>query len=288
MLSQPIYIERAAASFRQVDYCFYFQEPDYKICIPNANMRRRMSRMVRMGVAAGMECLEGTTTPVDAILTATGYGCLTDTENFMLSILDTDEQQPSPSSFIQSTFNTIGAQIAILTGNHQYNNTYVHRGFSFESALLDAALLIGDGEAGKILVGATDEMTSTLNRVLGRMGNWNHYPPGEGAAFFLLSATMPEEKPAVAIADIELVTGDYTKEELKKLASAFIKKNELERIALIWPEDYKPFCGEYPTAISFALWVASRPQNWAEDEKAVVLCHSFLRNHSFTLLKLMS
>lgn len=287
MLTNPVYIERTAATFLQEGDRFCFAEPDYKIRIPNANMRRRMSRMVRMGVATGLECLEGIEEPVDAILTSTGYGCLTDTENFMHSFLDTDEQQPSPSAFIQSTFNTIGAQIAIITGNHQYNNTYVHRGFSFESALLDALLLINEGEARKVLVGATDEMTPTLNTLLGRMGNWRHYEPGEGAAFFLLSAVPPQQSPAVAIQAVEMITGDYTKDQLQQLASVFIAKHGVEKAGFMYPEDYKCFCGEYPTATSFALWVTCCMPDLFNEGSPVVICNSFLRNHSFILLRLM-
>ena len=35
---------------------FSAQEPDYKEMITNANLRRRMSRMIKMGVACGLEC----------------------------------------------------------------------------------------------------------------------------------------------------------------------------------------------------------------------------------------
>lgn len=287
MTNQPVYIERSAATFRKEGSRFYFAEPDYKTRIPNANMRRRMSRMVRMGVAAGLETLEGSGEPIDAILTSTGYGCLTDTENFMLSMLDTDESQPSPSSFIQSTFNTIGAQIAILTGNHQYNNTYVHRGFSFESALLDAMMLIREGDARRVLAGAADEMTPTLNALLGRMGKWRTYAPGEGAAFFLLSASEPEQEKPVAVLDLEMITGDYTREQLGELSLSFAKRNGYDSATFMRPEDYKCFCGEYPTAASFALWGACRSPRLFEGNGVVVICNSFLRNHSFILLKQM-
>ncbi|WP_085537178.1 beta-ketoacyl synthase chain length factor [Massilibacteroides vaginae] len=285
MLSHPVYIERATASFQSAENGFVFAEPDYKVWIKNANMRRRMSRMVRMGVATGMECLDGITEPIDAILTATGYGCLTDTEIFMNSFLDTDEQQPSPSSFIQSTFNTIGAQLAILTDNHQYNNTYVHRGFSFESALADAISLLAEGDARKVLAGATDEMTPTLNTLLGRMGNWKHYAPGEGAAFFLLSSTPPEQTPAIIIQDIEMITGDYTKEELQHLADNFIAKHGIQTAKFISPDSYKCFCGEYPTSTSFALWMACKAPELFKTGLPIVICNSFLKNHSFILLR---
>jgi 3-oxoacyl-(acyl-carrier-protein) synthase len=83
-----------------------------------------------------------------------------------------------------------------------YNNTFVHRGFSFESALLDAILLLKDGEVNNVLVGAADEITNVSFSILNRFGIYrdgevstgNLFGPdakgtvaGEGAAFFLLT-----------------------------------------------------------------------------------------------------
>ena len=58
-------------------------EPDYKNFI-DVKMIRRMSRIIRMGVAAATECLQeaGISQP-DAIITGTAYGCLEDTGVFL-------------------------------------------------------------------------------------------------------------------------------------------------------------------------------------------------------------
>ena len=109
-------------------------EPNYKETIAEAGLRRRMSRIVKMGVSAGLACANGAY-GVDAIITATGLGCLADTEKFLDSVVRNDESLLNPTAFIQSTFNTIGAQIALILKNSSYNVTYAHRGFSFESAL---------------------------------------------------------------------------------------------------------------------------------------------------------
>ena len=121
-------------------------EPDYKDIIANATLRRRMSRIVKMGVACGLECM-GELSPekIEGIITATGLGCLVDTEKFLNNLLDNEERMLNPTPFIQSTFNTIGAQIALIHQIHAYNMTYVHRGLSFESALLDAMMKIEEG-----------------------------------------------------------------------------------------------------------------------------------------------
>ena len=85
---------------------------------------------------------------------------------------------------------------------NNYNNAFVHRGFSFESALLDAMLLLKEKEAANVLVGAIDEITNTSHAILSRLGLYKQGPvsnldiykikakgtiAGEGAAFFLLA-----------------------------------------------------------------------------------------------------
>lgn len=293
MFTHPVYINRMASTHPALEeeaVCIPGRrleavEPDYKRWIPNATLRRRMSRLVRMGVATGLQCLgESPSVRVDAILTATGLGCLTDTEKFMNTILDNDEQLLTPTTFIQSTFNTIGAQIALLTNNHCYNNTYVHRGFSFESALLDAALLIQEGEACNVLVGAMDEMTPTLYAILERLGCWQHEQAGEGAAFFLLSGEKTAESLAV-VQDIGLFSGTCTEDELRTRISAFLLKNEASDASILYPVAYKTLCGEYPTAISFACWLACLRLSEKKNAGYQLLYNMYQGNHSLILLK---
>ncbi len=161
---------------------------DLKSLVPDANMRRRMSKIVKMGVATGLHCLAQAQISVpDSIITATAYGCLTDSEKFLLSALQTNEQVLPPTPFIQSTFNTIGSHIAILTGCHGYNMTFVDRERSFTDALIDAALEIADGKH-TVLLGYADELTPTLHNILQRMPHKaKHLPCEDSAWFFLLS-----------------------------------------------------------------------------------------------------
>ena len=177
-------------------------EPDYKDYI-DAKLIRRMSHIIKMGVAAAKECLNiaGVSTP-GAIITGTAYGCLEDTITFLTRIIELEEEMLPPTAFIQSTHNTVAAQIALMLKCHQYNNTFVHRGISFESALLDAIMLLKEQEADNILVGGTDEMTDASFAILTRLGLYKRWPlsnlslfntptngsiGGEGAAFFLLT-----------------------------------------------------------------------------------------------------
>jgi len=177
-------------------------EPDYTQYI-DVKFIRRMSRIIKMGTAAAMECLQyaGVQNP-DAIVMGTAYGCLEDTGIFLKKMAEQNEEMLTPTAFIQSTHNTIGAQIALLLQCHNYNNTFVHRGFSFESALLDAMMLLEENAATTVLTGAADEITDYSHAILSRFGLYKSEPiintdlyksqtrgtiAGEGAAFFLLS-----------------------------------------------------------------------------------------------------
>jgi 3-oxoacyl-(acyl-carrier-protein) synthase len=177
-------------------------EPDYKN-IFDVKQMRRMSRIVRIGLAAAFNALkEAGKENADAIITGTAYGCMLDSENFLRKIVEQDEQLLSPTSFIQSTHNTVGAQIALSLKCYNYNNTFVHRGFSFEHALTDSMLMLNENQAKDILTGGIDEITDFTISVLKRFGlckqlpisNFNLYNSntagtisGEGSAFFLLS-----------------------------------------------------------------------------------------------------
>jgi len=192
-------------------------EPNYKEFVP-PEMVRRMGRIIKMGVAAAKSTLNeaGCTVP-DAIITGTGLGCIEDTEKFLGTMIRNREEFLTPTAFIQSTHNTVSAQIALLTGCHGYNFTYVHRGFSFENAILDSLLQFQHERGSSILLGAADELTTNSFHIQERMGFWRRKPgdsltmvdhpgkgtvAGEGAAFFLLGT---EKKPTTyaRLTDVE-------------------------------------------------------------------------------------
>lgn len=176
---------------------------DIRETIPDALLRRRMNRAVRTGVATAMECLAASPEgpeAVDAVITATGLGCLADSEKFLRTLLADGERLLNPTPFIQSTFNTVGAQVALLCRNRSYNMTYVHRNRSFECALIDSMMLLDEGAAHNVLVGAFDEITPSQSLLMERMGLYRRVAAGEGADFFVVS-----DRPAGALARIECV-----------------------------------------------------------------------------------
>jgi len=176
-------------------------EPDYTGYI-DAKPLRRMSRIIKMGVAAALECLKEAGEKVPgAIITGTALGCEEDTGIFLSSIIEQQEELLQPTPFIQSTHNTVGAQIALLLNCHSYNNTFAHRGFSFENALQDAIMLLNEKEASTVLAGGIDEITDINYTIFTRFGLYKQIPvsnldlinsetkgtiAGEGSVFFLL------------------------------------------------------------------------------------------------------
>jgi hypothetical protein len=74
-------------------------EPDYKSFI-DVKLIRRMSRIIKMGVAAAMECLQqaGVGVP-DAVVTGTAYGCLEDTNAFLSKMVEQEEELLTPYRF---------------------------------------------------------------------------------------------------------------------------------------------------------------------------------------------
>jgi 3-oxoacyl-[acyl-carrier-protein] synthase II len=262
-------------------------EPAYDGFV-DSKMIRRMSRIVRMGVAAAMTCLrKAQIESPGAILTATAYGCLEDTSSFLRRMVEFKETLLSPTAFIQSTHNTVGAQIALLLKCHHYNNTIVHRAFSFENALTESMLLLQDG-IGPVLVGAIDEITDDRHAILSRFGLYRKSNrasgniAGEGASFFLMDG-QPGNNPMALLRDLQTLYKPENPGVVQPEILHFIKRNGLamDDIDLVLTSHsgnadldehddrllktifhdkphfpFKSLCGDYPTASGFALWLA--------------------------------
>ena len=269
-------------------------EPDFKEYI-DPKLIRRMSHIIKRGVAAAKECLtEANVEMPGAVITGTALGCLEDTVTFLTRVVEQGEELLPPTAFIQSTHNTVAAQIALMLQCHEYNNTFVHKGISFESALFDAIMLLKEQDADNILVGGTEEMVDTSFKVLTRLGLYRRWPVsnlslfeteasgtmgGEGSAFFLLT-----DKPSTDnLAELTGIKTLYKPANIEESITAFLKENSLniddidlvitgkngdlrndevykklntlfKNVALA---NYKHLCGEYPVSSSFALWLAS-------------------------------
>jgi len=285
------------------DVCSYEEivlpvvSPNYKDYIPAA-AARRMAKGIKMGVVASKLALEEAELEnVDAIITGTGMGCVRDSEKFVSAIIDNDEQYLTPTSFIQSTHNTVGGQIALGIGCKGYNFTYVHSSNSFESSLLDAKLMLQNNEANSILIGGVDELgthTTKLHQVVNHIktdidnsldvlkSNTEGAVFGEGANFFTLGN---EKKDSVYAEVVGVKMYNTLKTPIKNLTEQFLSSqniaiadidlvilgnngdvtfdanyDELTSSIFVSTQQayYKHLCGEFNTASSFGFWLASK------------------------------
>jgi hypothetical protein len=275
-------------------------EPDYKPFIPG-NSLRRMTRVLKMGLTAALKCIQdsGLDTP-GPIVTGTGKGSLQDTEKFIKEIAEYKETALNPTPFIQSTYNSVNGLIALQQKCTAYNNTFVHRGFSFENALLDSMMLIQEG-ASHTLTGAFEEITAEHFYIKSRIGFWKaapvnsaelyqHLSPGtiagEGATFFTLTGK-PSPHSYAAISGFKMLykpaPGKLTATLKDFSAGADLiitgrngdsnHEHFYEELDACYPGipqlPFKHLCGEYDTAGAFGLWLAAQiikaqqiPQQW--------------------------
>ncbi|MFN6945335.1 MAG: beta-ketoacyl synthase chain length factor [Cytophagaceae bacterium] len=276
------------------DY-FSALEPDYKNYI-DPRLSRRMSRIIKMSVAAAGKTLsQAKTEQPGAILVGTGLGCLQDTEKFLTDLIENKEGLLSPTSFIQSTHNTIAGQIALLLECPNHNFTYAQRGHSFENALQDGIMQLKEG-VSDVLLGGVDEITQTLSEVLKESAcadkPGDRYPKleatdslpatGEGATFFSLSAKNSPSAMA-CLEDMHCFYNPKGQEEIEDQISKFMAKSAVQTDGLdaimmgfngstrndaiyhkltdrIFPNktilSFKNLCGEYFTASAFGLHLA--------------------------------
>ncbi len=216
-------------------------KPNYKEHI-NPKVLRRMSKIVRMGIVSSAQALkEAEIEKPDAIITATGMGCQEDTEKFLNAMLDNGEELLTPTSFIQSTHNTVGGSIALGQQNNGYNLTYVHRTFSFESALLDSILKINANEAENILLGGFDEITYESWLIKTKINFYKNQAvaqgdllndkqegalAGEGSSFFVLGKNKTESTYA-KILGTKTFFRPKNQDELSNEIISFLDNNSL-------------------------------------------------------------
>lgn len=218
----------------------YADQPSYKELIAPV-MIRRMSKGIKMGIFAAQQALdEANIVDLDAIITGTGLGCLEDSEKFLKNVLDNDEEFLTPTSFIQSTHNTVGAQIALRLGCKAYNFTYVNGAVSFESALLDSLQQFEGNEIRTALVGGIDEIsghTFVLKQLIGEVkGDAVHETLrestskginfGEGGTFFALTEKSNEQSYAEVL-DVT-VQNRLERDEVCSFVDRFLVRNGLE------------------------------------------------------------
>ena len=179
-------------------------------------MSRRLCNLLKRAIITSRVTLQKAAVEMpDAIISGTGLGCIENTEKFLYAIWENEEKFLQPSYFMQSTHNSISTAIAIDLKCHGYNNTYVHRGASFEYALFDALIQFRQQKIHSALVGGFDELTPDYFIFFDRIGIWNFYGQdaslpktmcfGGEAAVSMLLQTEKNEQTLCELNDVEIM-----------------------------------------------------------------------------------
>lgn len=266
--------------------------PDISAFVPSMQARR-MTRLVKLGIAAGMDALKmaGVRKP-GAVIVGTGDGCKQSTERFLTNMIDHDEQVPDPTAFIGSTHNGVAGQIAMAVDCKGYNYTYLHAGLSFPSALADGLLNVQEGRRN-VLVGGVDVITPGFVTTQAHCGVWRadlatgnrdalDRPgrgalAGEGSAYFVLDSEPRDSSVEVLAAGLYqgLTAAEFQNAVLHELRNAGSGPERIDVVltglcgdtaldaeypALIGPYSnagqaaYKHLTGEYYTANALGTW----------------------------------
>ncbi len=240
--------------------------PDYKKFLdPTAT--RRMSKVLKNSLLTAKQAMEQQgIAELDAVITGTAWGCQEDTTKFLDSFESMGEELLSPTSFIQSTHNTIGGLIAMSVKCNGYNNTISHDFMSFETSLLDAVLLMKENKKNmNCYVGGIDELTNFSAGIFENAKCFNGtHPVAEAATCFIVHNDSTQKKTA------KLSTITFT-QSIDQTLLDLIKQNQPDLILSSSPIatdvpvfDYRTLCGEFSSASAFGLYLAgelfSKPQ----------------------------
>lgn len=252
--------------------CLKVVEPHYKEFL-DLNIIRRVAKYTKIGLYAALKTINDFGSP-DAIIVGTGVGGFLHSEKFIFEMDENSEKNLSPNFFFQSLHSSLSGNISIISKCKGYNITYVNRGTSFESTLMDAALHLKNSPSKKILIGTSDEITENYSLIVKQSKYFDTeiYKLGEGAAFMLVTGEKIDNCPFITAFETFYKTQktELNKNIEKTLQGLNLTINEIDllisdqnvyseiaisdEIPVIF---YKNFVGEYPTSSSFAVWLAS-------------------------------
>lgn len=163
---------------------------------------RRLKRLPRMTLSLAVMAhansgFAGLHLNPGSIFMGTGWGALSETHDFLTRLQATEEQFASPTDFVGSVHNGPASQVAIMFGATGANITASGGDYSFEQAVLAAALMYHDDERPALIIGA-DEGHAFFSPLLdGSIGPGAALADGGGA--FAVSRTMQGAKCCIAI-----------------------------------------------------------------------------------------
>jgi hypothetical protein len=185
--------------------------------LPRVNTRR-LDRLSTWSLAAAalalrdagldLSAVDGSRT---AVVSATGFGCLSLTEAYLGSAHEHGWQQTDPIYFPETLGNVPAAHVARVFGCLGPNLTVGSRGPAAETALLMAVSLLRNGQADRALVLAGDTLTRGLfdwYEVAGRLSaDEGGFVPSEGVAAMVLEAA-GRQRARARLLDSRLVHSD--------------------------------------------------------------------------------
>lgn len=304
---QPIYINGAArigtdlSHNKSIDN-LQIEEPDYTQYIEKRKLRRmdRLSRFALHTTYAALE--EGKEELIDGVIMGVGQTISHTNDSMIRKMIEQQEGLTNPTSFMNSLLSTAAGQIALQLRCNGYTNTHTQRGFSMESALLDAALQLKGSPTKNIIVGGLDvvahEAYYGLSKNYGHLGSSPSVKVkrsvGEGAATFLTSG-LPSTQTKACLRDIytlfltDTALANWSEKELQEtlfggkiprvdlILSGRPAGNEAQRsynsvLSAFNPDipviNYKTNMGEFPTASAHGLYLAVQELSGTENSSS--------------------
>jgi 3-oxoacyl-(acyl-carrier-protein) synthase len=284
--------------YEPVDKKLLAIEPSYEQIPPG--ILRRMGKALRIGVGAALPLISqmdqlNPPGSVNGIIIGSANAGMDDCVKFLNQIVQYEEGQLTPGSFVQSTGNVIAGQLGLITKNKGYNITHVHLGLAFENALIDAIMQLNANPSNSYLLGGVDEISSFHYNIESLNGSYKKEDisnkqlydadsggcvVGEGAAMFVVNDKAESSMAQVtAISTLHSTDIELVKQQLKiflqnngavgmKIDLFLSGENGDNRTlpyysacetlldADIAVVRYKHMCGEYATASAIGLWYA--------------------------------
>lgn len=267
-------------------------EPSYQQIPPG--ILRRMGKSIRMGVGAALPLMHEAD-EINGIIMGSANAGMDDCVKFLNQIVQYEEGQLTPGSFVQSTGNVIAGQLGLISKNKGYNITHIHLGLAFENALLDAMMQLNTNSSNAYLVGGVDEISPFHYNIETLAGSYKAEEisskdlyesnskgciVGEGAAMFIVNGSADS-----AIAKVEAISTLHSSDKglVQQQLKLFLQKNltdgqEIDlflsgengdsrtlsfytNCEILLTDDtsivrYKHMTGDYATASALGLWYA--------------------------------
>jgi len=236
--------------------------------VPTLSGGRRMSPWLRMGLAAGQEAGQGISAEERNrlnIVSATGFGSLKHTADFLSNLIRNQESEPQPANFIFSVHNAAATQTAIALGCRGANYTLSSVDTGFEQALQIADKLNGQ----MCLVLAADEYQPLANDSLRKARYWQGAScregtapacqgtpaqcPGEGAVGLLVGPVQPGR---IAIRAILTSLLPRTRPDVG------VEREQIQRVLAEAGADWKTLDAVITNASHAAAWDRGLEQVW--------------------------